>query len=342
MNKLTSAADVYFRVEGGGYGVGLGHVYRCLRIASQLQKSGINSVFVIGHNKHTIELVNSRGYQVLVLDRCLDSDTGDGFKFLDKIRGILYIDLRGKKRHLVECARSRGIVVVVYDDIYESAVLPDVLINPSECDRDLYTACGVEYMLGSRYIILDPELRGYRKSRFSEDIKRIFVCFGGADPCNVTFRVVKRLLDSGYSGWIDVALGGAYHGADEMRALESSAANLVLHEGVNFLAPIMVAADAAITSGGTLMCEAIALAMPVLVLPTIAHEVVIAETYKGEGLIASISCDVTDLHDNLLDLAIFRFIGSVTGRRVLYEAQVAEIKFNGCEEVARKLRELIR
>jgi spore coat polysaccharide biosynthesis predicted glycosyltransferase SpsG len=216
-----------------------------------------------------------------------------------------------------------------------------VLINPSECDRANYVGSGVEFMLGSQYIILDPRLRRYRKHRFAASIGEIFVCFGGADPCNVTVRVVREILASAYVGRISVALGPGYQGVDEVRSLAGEAGNVVLHQGENFLAPLMSSADVAITSGGTLMCEAIALALPVLVLPTVGHEVAIAETYKTEGLVASISCDVNFVDDEVLGLAIDRFIGSAAGRAVLHSAQAADDRFNGCEAIAGKLRQMI-
>ena len=336
---------VLFRVDGGGYGVAMGHVYRCLRLAKGLRDRQVDSMFCVRTNPTVMSLIESEGFHVVQLEELpgFSMDMADRVvcDLAEQVRGVLYVDLRGEKRGLVDMARFRGLSIVVYDDIYEQGLLPRVLINPSECDRANYAGSGVEYMLGSQHIILDPRLRRYRKHRFAASVREIFVCFGGADPCNVTVRAVRQILASGYAGQISVALGPGYQGVDEMRSLAGDAGNVDLHQGVNFLAPLMNRADVAITSGGTLMCEAISLALPALVLPTIGHEVAIAETYKAEGLVASISCDVNTVGDEVLGLAIERFIGSAVGRAALHSAQMADDKFNGCETITGKLCQLI-
>lgn len=343
--KVSSSKSALFRVDGGGYGVALGHVYRCLRLAKELRNHRIDSIFCIRVNQTVTSLIESEGFPVFKLEELPGYSAGAAdiavCALAERVRGVLYVDLHGAKKGLVDMARSRGLPIVVYDDIYEEGLLPCVLINPSECDRTKYVGSGVEYMLGSQYIILDPRLRYYRKYRFSASVDEIFVCFGGADPCNITSRALRGILASGYAGRISVALGPGYQGIDEMRSLAGEECRVVLHQGVNFLAPLMSSADVAITSGGTLMCEAIALALPVLVLPTIEHEVAIAESYKTEGLVASISCDVNFVGDDVLGLTIKKFIGSAAGRAELHSAQLGDDKFNGCETIAGKLCRMI-
>jgi UDP-2,4-diacetamido-2,4,6-trideoxy-beta-L-altropyranose hydrolase len=336
---------VIFRVDGGGYGVAMGHVYRCLRLAKELREHKVNCMFCVRTNPTVRSLIVSEGFLVFQLEDlpgyATDSADHAVCVLAKQMHAVLYVDLRGAKRGLVEMARSGRLPIVVYDDVYEEGLLPCVLINPSECDRANYAGGGVEYMLGSRYIILDPRIRSYRKHRHAVSVSEIFVCLGGADPCNVTARAVRGILASGYAGRISVGLGPGYQSMDEMRSLAGETSSVFLYQGVNFLSPLMSRADVAITSGGTLMCEAIALALPVLVLPTIEHEVAIAETYKGEGLIASISCNVNSVEDELLVLAIDRFIGSAVGRAELYSAQAADNRFIGCVAITRKLCQLI-
>jgi spore coat polysaccharide biosynthesis predicted glycosyltransferase SpsG len=346
--RTNSNSDRYvlFRVDGGGYGVAMGHVFRCLRLARQLLAYQVKSCFCIQNNPRVRFLIESEGFQAVLLselsDACATQTELAICDFVENVAGILYIDLRGEKKRLVDMARRRGIPVVVYDDVYEEGVYPSVLINPSEGDRSHYSGGGVEYMLGSQYVILDPSLRRFRKRQFAAHLDHIFICFGGADPCDVTARVIRAIVLKGFDCQISVALGPGYTNIKGLRSLANGVQNVVLYQGVNFLAPLMSKADAVISSGGTVMCEAIALALPVLVLPTIAHEVAIADAYKAEGLVASISCDVNSVEDALLGLAIDKFVFSSKGREGLFRAQAAEFRFNGCGAIAERIFQLLK
>lgn len=321
----------------------MGHVYRCLRLARELSKKQVKIVFFIRDNPTVQLLIEAEGFTAATFGptssvAALDQET---CRYAELECGILYIDLRGDKRRLVDLARSKGLFVVVYDDVYEPGLFPHLLINPSECDTQKYKGDEVEYLLGSQYIILDPSLIKFRKLSFSAHIRSIFVCFGGADPCNVTARVVNLLIKSGFTGQISVALGLSYRNTAEIKMLTKDAGSVLIHEGVSFLAPVMTDADAVITSGATLMCEAIALALPVLALPTIPHEVAIAESYKSEGLVDSISCDVNDMDDGVLGSVIYKFMESIAGRAALFRAQAAELRFIGSVAISARLVQIL-
>lgn len=338
--------SVLFRVDGGSeYGVAMGHVYRCLRLAKWLSAYGIESIFCMKQNLASHSLVQSGGFATYSLPQdAAQKQLSDCICRLAVDRGaLLFIDLRGPKKSLVNYARQEGIPTIVYDDVFEDGLVPDVLINPTESDRHRYLHGGVEYLLGRRYIILDPRQSEYRKDGYSAVVNKLFVCLGGADPCNLTTRITKLLLRKFHTLHLYVAIGPAFQHTAELNAVIAEYGrpdNVTVCRENNFLAPIMNQTDAAITSGGTVMCEAINLYLPVLALPTIDHEVGVVTTYSEEGLVSGGLCDVNTITDDSLESTIRNFVLSQTGRHDIFKAQKLGIEFDGGAEIAECIRRI--
>lgn len=336
--------SVLFRVDGSSeHGVAMGHIYRCLRLAKMLSDFGIDSYFCMKHNHASHSLVQSNGFKIDSLPNYRSQE-----KILEHISGIaidrnslLYIDLRNSKKNLVDYARQKEIPTIVYDDVFEDGLSPNLLINPTESCKDKYVEQKVNYMLGKKNIILDPRQSKYRKDIFSPKILKLFVCFGGADPCNLTIRVIKLLLRTFHELNLLVAIGPAYQQEEKLKKIINKYDlynNVTIHKGKNFLAPIMNQTDAAITSGGTIMCEAIDICLPVLALPSINHEVDVINSYRMGILAESIPCDVNSIGNEELKIIIKKFISSQSLRKKIFESQLKFESFSGVRDIANYIK----
>lgn len=326
------AKRVVFRTDGGNvYSVGMGHVYRCLRLARILYGFGIESSFVMLNYPEGIRLVKSEGYHVEVLDQSdgFENAADQTVKFAGKVKALLFVDLRTSKQYLVERASLDGIPSIIYEDTHWEATTPTCLINPSvySANSEIYdlTSSETQFYFGIDYVVIDPILAAYQKTSFSPEIRTLLLTFGGADPCNLSSRILDLILSkTNVSYHIQLILGPAFKHhdqVDEVIQKHHARCGVTINRNVRLLASFQSACDGAITAGGTTVYESIALRLPCLALPTIDTEADMIGPLIESGLIYGVKRDVTQLDDETLTKIIRSFLGDELLRERLFEFQ---------------------
>lgn len=337
---------VIFRVDGGNvYSVAMGHVYRCVRLARVLREKGTDCLFFMRHYPDGVSLVESAGFEVEIFREGIP-DEEEATLILSRalsMHAIFFIDLRTSKKAIIDLANAHHMPTIVYEDVSSEALEPTLLINPSPGCNNLYNSDNTKYLLGSNYLILDPAIAGYRRDVFSSTINRLFVCFGGADPCNLSSRVMAILLERENNFTIDMIIGPAFAQAEKLEGIirnhaGSKAVNLI--RGCNQLAPIMSRADAAITSGGTIVYETVAMHLPTLALPSIEHEARIVSFLMDKGIVMGIKKDTAEADEGALNAIISRFLDDIGKRDHCYQAQELLDISNGITAVANNILSL--
>ncbi|MBT7899820.1 MAG: hypothetical protein HN601_02610 [Candidatus Marinimicrobia bacterium] len=246
---------------------------------------------------------------------------------LDK-NAIVFFDLRSSINHLLFNAVKNKILTIIYEDVCTEDTEPTLVINPNpqafEETSYLPEIKKTKYCLGTDYVVIDPKISKYQRSHFSSRVNRLFLCFGGADPCNISYRVLNLIISAPFSFQIDLILGPAYKYSNKIKSLITDAKNgkqVTVVTNCNDLAPIQSRCDAAITSGGTIVYESIALRVPTLVLPTIDHEVTNTTPLRDRCLVSSINQDVNTIEDVKLHNIILNFINNAEIREKHFKAQ---------------------
>ena len=221
---------------------------------------------------------------------------------------------------------------------------PAILINPSvtALRGKNYLSKNTIYMLGTDYLILDPEIKKYRRKTFSPSIKILFICFGGADPCNLSSRITNILLSRDDPFEINLILGPAFnHPRSIQDILEKDIAKRVkVITNCKELTPLHAQADAAITSGGTIAYESIALSIPTLVLPSINLEACNISPFIDKGFVDGIKKDVAHVSDKILNQSIDSFLNDYTIRKNLYKTCRSEKLGDGIFRISSYLESL--
>lgn len=318
--------EIIFRVDGGNiYSVAMGHIYRCIRIARLLEKKKIKNLFLMKNYSEGVEFVQSAGFDVEVMDTHIidEEEAKKVISVASEKNAIVFIDLRTSKKFLTDLLNKYNIISIVYEDVSLEDIEPTILINPSvtALTGKNYLSKNTSYLLGTDYLILDPEIKKYRHKTFSPSIKILFVCFGGADPCNLSSRITSILLSRDDSFEINLILGPAFnHQRCIQDILEKDIAKRVkVIINCKELAPLHAKSDAAITSGGTIAYESIALGIPTLVLPSINLEACNISPFIDKGFINGIKEDVALVSDEILNQSIDSFLNDSTIRKNLYE-----------------------
>ena len=318
---------VIFRVDGGNvYSVAMGHVYRCVRLARVLRGEGIYCLFFMRQYPEGVSLVEAADFDIEIIRDGLSVEE-EGSLIISRAltkQAIIFVDLRTPNKVIIDLANTHHIPTIVYEDVSLEALEPTLLINPSLGCENLYGSDKTRYLLGNDYIILEPEIAEYRRHFFSATIKKLFVCFGGADPCNLASRVMAILLKMAHDFAIDMTIGPAFGHAAQLEGIINNHAgnkSVNLISGCNKLAPIMSKADAAITAGGTIVYEAVAMRLPTLALPSIAHEARIISILMDKGIVMGLRKDTAEADEGELNTVISRFFTDIEERKHCYQIQ---------------------
>ncbi len=305
---------IYFRADGNAE-IGLGHVFRLLALADML-KHRFNCVFLIGKQCITaIEIVEACGYEVVSVKETKKKveEAENLLKLQKKARNIIVLDGYEFDVKYQSILGQNDNVVVLVSDYPSEKTVADLVINHAggisyqDYNGMIYT----KYCLGPSYSMLRSAFR--LKSTKCEPgfaVKKLFVCFGGADPANCTIKVLSAVLQLDFFKAIVVVIGQAYSHKKELESLFTHHPKLSLYEGI----------DA--TKMADLIHDSLVAICP---SSTIAYEVCTV----GSGLISGIVADNQKGINRFLDKEELAF-------------SVGDFREIGTEELSEKILEYIK
>lgn len=223
---MRGKKNILFRVDGGNvYSIAMGHLYRCLRLAGILAKENVRCFFIMKNYPEGIALVEKTGFGVVTIgiDIPPEVEAEKAVSLAMKLDAIIFVDLRTTKKALIDLANERKVLTVVYEDVYDEITTPTVLINPSPSDTESGCYGGVvkktHLLLGMNYIVLDPFIRNHVRKMVSNEITNLFVCFGGADPCNLSCRLTRLLLQRDDRFHITLVIGPGFGYVKDLKSI---------------------------------------------------------------------------------------------------------------------------
>lgn len=196
---------VIFRVDANSE-IGLGHFFRCLALAQFLRKD-FDILFccsqyfplmtdLISTQSFAVELINHED-ALFDLTRPHDMVILDGYHFDENYQRRL---------------RALNVTVVCIDDLAEGPVAADLIINHSPgVEATTYDALPhTEFALGPDYALLRPAFLNAVGKERNEERNSVLICFGGADPKNLTRQCLAVALGFDVIKHITLILGGGY------------------------------------------------------------------------------------------------------------------------------------
>ncbi len=248
----------------GSSEIGMGHVYRSLALAKELEKDS-KVIFHVNDDPQVKALVQGQGASYFVdedMESLVTQERIDLF-LLDQLSRDdgLFQRLKSQFPHL-------RIVALDYFD-YENEFV-DAIINlfnhnlqKPKPDRD-----NVQYYEGLEYAIIRDEFQNYisQERSIPQRISRVLVTFGGIDSRDNTKRALQLLGMAGIRDIeVNVVFGPLWKGglptvaADDIHVHHSISASA--------MADLMAEADLAFCGPGTTMMELLSVGTPAIVLP---------------------------------------------------------------------------
>jgi len=260
--------------------IGIGHIMRCIALAQAWKDQG-GEVTFISHCKSDAlrERIQSEGFRFIALAKVCP-DPAD----LTNTLSILMDESAGQKKWLVldgyhftpeyqKAIRDADGHLLVIDDMnHLTSYHADILLNQNIHAPDLKYSCDKDttLLMGARYVLLRREFLKYRdfKRQIPDKAKNILVTFGGADPDNVTLKVIEafKLLDKP-DITVRIIIGLANPHQETLRKAIASAhfaAELVINPPN--MPELMEWADLAISAGGSTCWELAYMRVPSLIM----------------------------------------------------------------------------
>ena len=322
MRELVIRADA-------GPKIGLGHVMRCLALAEGWQDAGGNVTFASANAPDPVvaRFRCSGVAHVALTARHPDprdaKETGaldggwiavDGYHFDDAYRASL---------------RQAGHRVLAIGDAAGGIGVADAVLNQNG---------GASYefplaLVGPRFALIRREFAPFRPREISADgaLRRIVLTFGGSDEDNATGRILRALGRVVPRNVVVSVLVGPLN--PHRRALEqfagAAAFPVTLEEGSD-PAPVLAAADLAITAAGSTCWELCYMGVAMVAIVVANNQLPVAQALRDAG--AAVVATVDDV-----PRCVGSLVTDAAARRKLADAAHTLVDGRGAERVVEAL-----
>lgn len=351
MNQLVIRADT-------ATDIGMGHVMRCIALGKAWKTLGGSVTFVTcSDNKSIRQRLESNDFSFVPLS-ARHPDPADLATSLDVLNSISDDEGAGSPPWLVTdgyffspsyhaAARSLGYRLLVIDDVADLPVYhADVVLNQNiGAEKYQYRHDDdTVLLLGTRYALIRPEFAGHSGGSVDtiQTASRLLVTMGGADPLNITLRVLHALRRTSVCPLeVTVVVGGdnPHHETlqKEIQSIDDSTSIVVrLETDVEDMAELMAWAEMAVSASGSTFWELASMGVPSILLVAAENQTGIAsEVSRREAAVNLGWYDQVSSED--LAAAVNRLATDQKWRRRLRTKAGALVDGRGTERVARHL-----
>jgi len=341
--------NLYIRADSDSK-IGTGHIMRCIALAQAWQVQGGQVTFISHCESEALkERIQIEKFRLISLDHvCPDSSD------LMNALSILKSDSADHKPCLVldgyhftpeyqKEIRDEGIRLLVIDDMNH---LPhyhaDILLNQNIHAPDLKYKCDADttLLLGNRYALLRREFLKYLdfKRQIPDLAKNILVTLGGADPDNVTLKVIEalKLLDEPDIS-VRIITGPANPHQETLRkalALGNFEAELLINPPN--MSELMAWADMAVSAGGSTCWELAFMGVPSIVLILGENQAAVAKYLMNIKAVLNLGIFAECSKEHISD-ACKTLIGSSIARTSLSQQSATLINGSGPNNVIKSI-----
>lgn len=297
---MSYQGHLLIRADAGSR-MGSGHLMRCLALGQAWQKAGGRVTFLTHcEGRALAERITSHGIQFVPLKEPHPgpSDLETTLSLLGQMDcGWLAADGYHFAPDYQRAVRKSGHRLLVIDDTacwpeYDTDVLLNQNINAQALAYQVNP--DARLLLGTQYALLRSEFfpwQGWRR-RVPRLGRRVLVTMGGADPDNVTQKVMEALNLVGLAGLeAKVVVGPANPRLDALRrAAASATVNLEILDNPNDMPGLMAWADVAVSGAGSTCWELAYMGLPSILLVLAENQEAVAQGMADAGAAVNLGC----------------------------------------------------
>lgn len=319
---------IAIRVDSG-IEIGIGHVMRCLSLATYMRHTGHEVLFICKmHEGNLIPKISEYGFDVAVLPieeaasrRLSHSSWLGGEQYSDAHQTIcsiheqlgsdidlVIVDHYGVDHEWEALVNKVSKKLMVIDDLADRVHDCDYLLDQTflreKEDYEIFSHDKCTFMLGTNYALLRDEFSvssehiiQQRESDIERGISSILIMMGGTDPKDLTSKVLDALLIDEFCWKITIVLGKTAPHFENVSKYCNSDSRLTLLTDVSNVAELMLSHQLCIGAPGSTSWERCALGLPSIVIPFADNQLLLAQNTSSQGL--STLCDIESISDSL-------------------------------------------
>lgn len=248
---------VLFRVDAGLH-IGLGHLQRCLSLATALKTSSAESSFLVNEDHGSGERVERWGYTSQTLREVPSWTTEDAKVTIETASRLgcdrVVVDSHEVPAHYLAMLTDSELFIIARDDLAQY-IFPCQMVFNGNADARLLpyhsTNGDTVFLLGPEYAVLGPQYQETTARKVNSSVQNVLITMGGEDRYNLVPDILS-LLDWMPGNFSVTAVIGPYsrNVAEVESAAEKSKRTVKLVYSPHSLRDMMVEADMAISAAG--------------------------------------------------------------------------------------------
>lgn len=250
---------IFFRADGGA-STGLGHLVRSMALAQMLKEKYKIDFYCKEAPESIEEKIKAAGFGFIRI--------ADDEEFFARAKVIVVIlDGYGFKAEYQKRLKDQGCTVVCIDDMHEGEFFADLIINhaPGIKPEDYKAQPYTKFALGLEYALLRPAfLEAAKQPSIEKPVENLFICFGGADPENLTLQALEAAKEAGVFKSINVVTGAAYIHGKMLSQYAGDNINFYSDLDEMQMCAVMQASDVAIVPSSSILLESLACGLKVI------------------------------------------------------------------------------
>jgi len=260
-------STIYIRVDGSPE-IGLGHIYRGIALAYMIERE-YRPYFLLREDS-VITPIKDAGFDFALIPT--------GVKLIDEPEwlennlpagSVIVFDGYDFDDNYQKRIKDRDFKFVYIDDLKKYHIFAHWVINhsPEAHAEDYQTEEYTGFALGTKYALLRREfLEATTEHTEYKPSNSAFVCFGGSDYYDMTYKVVKLLLEKCKFDRVDVVLGNAYKHKRiyDLARYENNKVFISRDVPPSTMVELIRSSDIAIVPSSTVLYEVAAVGKPVL------------------------------------------------------------------------------
>ena len=316
---------IFFRADASSK-VGLGHLTRCVALASMLREK-FSCCFLLKDSAEIgFKLVSDNNFTCLTLEENdLEKEALEVSQIVGKDDVLVIDGYQFTEEYFVK-VKSKGAKLVLVDDFGRDFPQADVIINHAV---DLPATAfskknNTRYCLGEKYAMLRPPfLKMAKQPRQISKVEQVFICFGGADYFNVTLKTLQSLQIISSPLLLHVVLASTFPFQSEIEEfIKGSSLNVQIHYNLEAqqMADLMRNCEIAIAPTSGLSYEICAVGMGYIGGYYIDNQMGIHSGFLKRDCLRSVG-DFAKVSPNALATAFTALVNDVEGVNALLLAQ---------------------
>lgn len=285
--------SVLFRVNAGAR-TGLGHLQRCLSLASALRERGTSSVFLTNDERATLERVAQFGFESRPLSaaswKLEDADETAAAAKASSC-GTVVVDSDEEGEPFLARLRDAGLFVCAVEDNVPHDFPCQLLVNGDAHAKQLtyHSSSGdTRFLLGPEYSMLRQEFWQVPARVARAECRNVLVMLGGDDPNRLMTGILRELDSLPGAFTVTAVIGPFFASQDELKEETGRLRRRVrLVYAPASVRDLMLEADLAVSAGGQTLYELARVGCPVVAIRTVANQAGQMEAFVQAGVIRS-------------------------------------------------------